>query len=81
MKVKCGKDEQVSLAELNEKFRDAMLKRLIEKFNCGWEGWNNGKEMKRFSGGFKERIISNALEEDWVDVANLAMFAWNFQQD
>ena len=79
MKVKCRKDEQASLAKLSELFRDAMLNRLVEKFEDGWEGWNIKKEMARFGGGIKERIIKNALDGDWVDVANLAMFAWNLE--
>jgi len=79
MKIKCDENEKISLAKLNEKFRDAMLKRLLEKLEHGWEGWENKKEMKRFGGGLTERIIRNALEGDWVDVANLAMFAWNLE--
>lgn len=79
MKVKCGKDEKASLEKLSDLFRGEMLNRLTEKLEDGWEGWNNKKEMSRFDGGLKERIIRNALEGDWIDVANLAMFAWNFE--
>lgn len=78
MKVRCGKNEQISLAKMNEMFRDVMLKRLIEKYEDDRKGWNNKRDMGCFNGGLKERIIKNALEEDWIDVANLAMFAWNF---
>lgn len=80
MKVKEVRDGQVALAKLNELFRDAMLKRLIEKDEIGWEGWGNRKEMKKFAGGLKDRMIRNILQGDWVDVANLAMFAWNFEE-
>ena len=80
MKVKCEENEQASLAKLNEKFRDAMLKRLLEKFEDGWDGWNDKITMQRFCGGLKDRMIRNVLEGDWVDVANLAMFAWNFEK-
>jgi hypothetical protein len=79
MRTKCGEDEQASLAKLNERFRDAMLSRLLEKLDYGWSGWSYRKEMERLDGGLKERIIRNALEGDWVDVANLAMFAWNLE--
>ena len=80
MKVKEKGNEQVALAKLNELFRDAMLKRLLEKFEDGWEGWGNKKEMARFAGGLKNRMIRNIVDGDWVDVANLAMFAWNFEK-
>ncbi len=79
MKVKCGKNEKASLAKLSKLFKDAMMKRLLEKIEDGWEGWNNEQVMSQYSGGLKERIIRNVLEGDWVDVANLAMFAWNFE--
>ena len=79
MKVKSGKDEEASLAKLNELFRDAMLQRLLEKKAGGWTGWNNEKYMRNYDGGLKERIIQNCLNGEWVDVANLAMFAWNFE--
>ncbi len=36
--------------------------------------------MKHFAGGVKDRMIRNVLEGDWVDVTNLAMFAWNFEK-
>jgi len=80
-KVKLNrKDEIESLARLNEIFRDAMLKKLIEKQEEGYHGWSNKQEMNRLKGGLKVRIIHNALNEKWVNVANLAMFAWNFDE-
>ena len=79
MKVKHNKREDVSLAKLNEIFGIVMFQKLLEHQKMGWQGWNNKKEMEKYRGGLKERIIKNALQEDWVDVANLAMFAWNFQ--
>jgi hypothetical protein len=79
MKVKSGKDEEASLAKLNEKFTYAMWQRLLEKRAGGWHGWDNKKYMRDYDGGLKERIIQNCLNGEWVDVANLAMFAWNFE--
>jgi hypothetical protein len=81
MKVKEKGRNDVALAKLNELFRDAMLKRLLEKEEEGWDGWGNRREMDKFAGGLKDRMIRNILEGDWVDVANLAMFAWNFEEE
>lgn len=42
-------------------------------------GGNSKHKMAFYAGGLKERIIRNALNGEWVDVANLALFAWNLE--
>jgi len=51
-----------------------MKKRLEEKESRGWTGWDN---INNFCGDkdLFHRILRNALNDDWVDVANLAMIA------
>jgi len=66
VKTKADEDEEVTLAKLNEIFRDAMLQRLLKCMEDGKGGWDN-KRMERYEGGLKERIIKNAIEEDWLD--------------
>ena len=72
--------EAVELAKLNEEFRQAMLRRLLDHLDIGWSGWKDKEKMNTHKGGLKERIIRNAINSDWVDVANLAMFAWTFER-
>ena len=69
--------EEVLLAKLTDEFRNEMLKQLLFKKSQGWTGWNNKRKMKSLYGGLYRRIIYNAQRGEWLDVANLAMFAWN----
>jgi hypothetical protein len=64
------------IGKLIQLFCGAMRQRFNEVEQAGWEGWNSKAEMVRMK-PIKERIIKNVLERDWVDVANLAMMAWN----
>ena len=72
--------EKLGLMGLADLFSGAMKDRLNEKEAEGWEGWDNRKDMQVFEGGLERRIIRNILDGHWVDVANLAMFAWNFER-
>lgn len=64
-------------------FSQKMRDRMEEKEAEGWEGWDDREIMNdagKNMGTLKERIIGNALQGDWVDVANLAMIAWNLEE-
>jgi hypothetical protein len=45
--------------------------RLADKQHAGWRGWDKIAPVK-----LKARLLHNIETEDWVDVANLAMFLW-----
>ena len=71
--------EEVLLAKLTDKFRNEMLWRLLIMRSQGWTGWNNKRKMGPIHSGLLPRILRNAENGEWVDVANLAMFAWNLE--
>ncbi len=64
------------LEKLLGEFTHEMKQRLADHDQAGWTGWDDAHEMANYKGGLKERIIRNALNNDFIDVANLAMFAW-----
>jgi len=53
-----------------------MEKRLNEKSRRGWKGWDDDALFD----DMHKRLILNALEGDYVDVANLAMFLDNLKE-
>ncbi len=67
------------ISELILMFAHEMRRRFDEADQDGWGGWHSEKAMSKMR-PIKERIIKNALNGDWADVANLAMFAWNFEK-
>ena len=80
-KVKEKEDgPMLAFERLDKKFHKVRFNKLYKKYLEGWTDWDDKKTMKDFGGGLKARIIRNALNEDWVDVANLAMMAWNFKK-
>jgi hypothetical protein len=79
-RIKCSNNSMKSLLELMSIFHDQMLIRLSGQDVRGWHGWSDKKAMAKYKGGLKARIIKNAQNGDWVDVANLAMFAWNLEK-
>jgi len=52
-------------------FMRAAEQRLADKQHAGWRGWD-----KISIRTLKTRLLHNVETEDWVDVANLAMFLW-----
>lgn len=71
-------DEIISLDETCIMFKEVMLDRLIEQHEAGRSGWDNKRTF--YPGELQERIMRNTLHKNWVDVANLAMIAWNLHE-
>lgn len=67
--------EKEALDVLLEKGADEMGARLYDKVEMGWSGWDlpENKEL------LKQKLLENYREEDWIDVANLALFLWNLE--
>ena len=61
------------LLECAERFSIEMQARLEEKRQDGWTGWRNKDFMTPI---LRKRIKKNMDDGHWIDVANLAMFAW-----
>ena len=70
------KNRETDYNDLLKRFSAEMIYRFAEKKHQGWTGWDNYDERKE---DLLRRIICNALEGDWQDVANLAMMAWNIR--
>lgn len=51
------------------------LKSIHEKRELGWTGWDQPENKELL----KQKLLENYREEDWVDVANLALFLWNLE--
>lgn len=62
-------------------FSKAMHTKLNSKRLEGWTGWN----VPGWEEECKERLAAHAItaktKEDWVDVANFAMFMWNLTKE
>lgn len=65
----------MKLFESLESFTFAMNSKLERMKAMGWKGWNTIAEST-----LKKRLLHNIEHEDWVDVANLAMFLWARQE-
>jgi hypothetical protein len=63
--------EEMKLFEALGHFAHAMNDKLESRKMRGWKGWNTISE-----NSLRERLRHNIETEDWVDVANLAMFLW-----
>lgn len=55
-------------------FNEKQERRLLNKVQEGWEGWDWPGERTHIL----HKLIWNLVNEEWVDVANLAMFLWRF---
>lgn len=77
MKIKF-KDPNLSETErlriLLKEFSKIQEFELVNKLCEGYVGWDDKKQMKE---ELIKRIIDNLFGGDWIDVANLVMFAWN----
>ena len=69
------------LRVLVESFTSDMLKRMIDCKRFGQLGYNEMKFKAQFAKTLSERIGINLKEADWIDIANLAMIAWNLKID
>lgn len=71
------KAEMDVITSLLVSFTEEMKKRIKEKHNEGYSGWDNPNENFDYLG----RIKQAADEGRWVDAANLAMLKWNRESE
>ena len=57
-------------------FAELMIKRFTQKHDEGFRGWDHQAINEYWSLCLKERLLKNLVNEDWVDVANLALMLW-----
>lgn len=70
------KAERFALDDLHTCFTEIMMyNKLMDKYRQGYSGWDN-PDCER---GLLDILRNNIVDEDWVDVANIAMFLWNLQ--
>ena len=69
--------EVMALNTLVDDFAAEMKRRLIEKFNQGYRGWDNEDELD----AMMDRFIRCVREARWVDAANMSAMFWNFMQE
>jgi len=62
------------LQRLFKQFTKVMKVRLLKKEEAGWSGWDERSLMPLDE--LMDRIFDNLNKGDWIDVANLAMFAF-----
>ncbi len=55
-------------------FMDEMFTELVERVEQGYTGWNKRKKISDHE--LLLRLLKNAQEGHFIDVANLAMFLW-----
>lgn len=66
--------EEQALKNLIHAFTNEMRDRIAEKFKEGRSGWDDPQWTNI---DIKKQIIEQLRDGNYVDVANLAMFAWN----
>jgi len=66
----------MSLLECVIAFSTAMLHKLWIKEHEGFTGWDRLDWGKRCKEKLVEHVARAKTKEDWVDVANFAMFMW-----
>lgn len=57
-----------------KRFSEKQLSKLIEKSNKGYRGWDNLKLKEYWLNEMNKAVKSAITKDDFVDVANLAMF-------
>ena len=65
-----------AIGALMNSFTDAMFHKLTDKVISGYKGWDNPNILETL----KSKLADNINDQDWVDVANIAMFLWNLKQ-
>ena len=69
--------ELLDLIEAVDNFSYDMIEKLRQKAEEGKRGWNDPNWDIE---DIKQQLIEHAEKEDFIDVANFAMFAWCHQQ-
>jgi hypothetical protein len=70
--------EQQAIGALMNAFTDGMVHELTSKLDTSYAGWDNGTTESVET--LKSRLADSINNQDWVDVANIAMFLWNLRQ-
>ena len=71
--------EQQAIGALMNAFTDEMLHKLIDGLiMSNYGGWDNGTPESIES--LKSKLADSINNQDWSDVANIAMFLWNLKQ-
>lgn len=75
--------ERYALRVLNKRFAAAMDRRVLDKQKEGRVGWGSPDCWVDEAGNptVLRRIKAAVDEGHWIDAANLAMFAWNLEDD
>jgi hypothetical protein len=72
--------ELIDIQRIHEavnEFASTMFVKMIAKYYDGYKGWNES-EQKEF---IWAELQTNLKQEDYIDVANLAMMLHRFQQE
>jgi len=70
--------EREALGMLMNQFTNQMFAKVVNKMENGYTGWD--QLSPEIIATMKSKLSANIEKEDWADVANLAMFLWNFKQ-
>lgn len=68
--------EQEALATLMNEFSQQMFGRIINNKDAEYSGWDSEESIENI----KAKLANGLNNGDWIDVANLCMFLWNFKQ-
>jgi hypothetical protein len=80
--------DKTKISKEIDQFAKAMKLRMFEKYNEGWQGWDDPPSESMLL-DFKERMLTNACQAShshysdnaipMVDVANFAMMIWRMK--
>ena len=67
--------EKKALSAMVDAFADEMKKKLYQKHEEGWDGWDD----ESYEELFRKRLCEQILKQnrDYVDIANFAAMLWN----
>ena len=68
-----SRPEDQGLNNLVDHFAELMRSKFQKKFKEGYHGWDSGN----CKGEFFEKLLENAQDGNWVNVANMAAILWN----
>ncbi len=69
--------QQEALGALLDAFVKEMGGKIFQKMEEGYVGWDDVSQIKLM----KEKLLTNLENGDMVDVAALAMFLWNLNEE
>jgi len=76
-------EELMKLLRAKNRFAEAMEEKLVSQLETGWEGWDDpaNEEKIRLKLLEKSRQLAEGDITQAEDVANYAMFLWQFHQE